>query len=307
MNNLSKIQSEAIIEAQMYTSMPQNGKKKYMDDLEYTIQTLQKIRENLEDTGDQSLDVKKKNLVQIVFGKCNANKNNALPTFTKQDVITSFQEHFASTLTTTTTSFLGHVAFNTAASSSVPIVIITSIEFQDNYTLDPKTKQLQPLRMCFIKFFTEEDASFALGLTDMILNVKQGESSSSYPIQFIQPAQTSATHKTFRHIGNLLNRLREIHDEFNNIGAERRMGGIPKLKPEFLDKALYLTSLSAYKFALAAGSSLDTNAYGILISRTPVDTEALQLILKPLYDEECDILIQLREHQINGVDFDFDH
>ncbi len=54
--------------------------------------------------------------------------------------------------------------------------------------------------MCFIQFSTEEDACLALGLKDMQVVYK----SCGIQVQFIQPAQSLATHKTYRHALGLL-------------------------------------------------------------------------------------------------------
>jgi hypothetical protein len=285
--DLGEIKCRAMMDnAQLYADLPKECKRKCLDELEQTIQTLQKIKRNLGEGGDaESQSSDKKNVVQVLW------KSEKSRSFTKQDVINSFQGY-------------GH----RPVSHKVPEII--SVEFQDNFTLDSK-KYLQPLRMCFIKFSTKEEASYALGLNDLIIYVKidSSSSSTSFPVQFIQPTQTPATHSTLRCIGTLITRLGEIEKEFKNIGAERRiMCGIPTLKPEFMDKAVYMAKLSAFKATRSSGALLDHNAHGLLISRKPVDTEALQALIQPLYNEECDILIQLRECQISGeVDFEFDH
>ena len=300
--DLGEIQCRAMDNAQSYADLPKEGKRKCLDDLEQTIQTLQRIKINLGDAEKKAAAVAvvspDTNVVQVqVLWKSEKSKS-----FTREDVIEAFKDHNSG-------RYIGRSVSPVVV--QVPIPNIISIEFQENFTLDSK-KYLQPLRMCFIEFSTEQEASYALGLKDLIIYVKIDSSSSttSYPIQFIQPTQTSATHSTLRCIGTLIARLGEIEKEFKKIGAERLMGGIPTLKREFMDKAVYMAKLSEYKAARSAGASLDHNAYGLLVSRKPVDTAALQVLIQPLYNEECDILIQLREYQISsccGVDFEFDH
>jgi hypothetical protein len=146
-----------------------------------------------------------------------------------------------------------------------------------------------------------------LGLEKMNVTVQILSSIHGIGVQFIQPPQSQAMHKTLRVIGNSLFRLGEIDNELKKIGAVRAHGGMPELGLEFVDKAWYFTKLQEYKRLRAAGVSLDLHAHGPLAGIRPVDSESLKLSIKQLYDEECDTLILLREHQLNGTDFNFKH
>ena len=267
--DLGSIQTRIEDEAHLYPDMSPEGKRKCMDDLENTIKTLQKIKGNLKEADDHSPD---KNLVQVLW------KGPLSFTFTRQDVIQSF------------------------AAIRLPVQVV-SVEYQDNFTLTPN-KFLEPIRMCFIKFVTEEEASMVLGLKQMVLSVQRHV---GYSIEFIPPTQSSATYKTFRIIGNSIARLGEIIKEYKKIGAVRVNYGKPELGKELIDKSWYLAQLPEFKRLRAAGVSLDLQGYGPLAGRKPVDSEALKAIIKQLYDEEYDILIMLREYQLNGVDFEFKH
>jgi len=272
MQDLDGIKSQAMSKSKVYPDLPLEGKRKCLEDLEDTIRTLQKIKKDLKEAADHSPD---KNVVQVLW------KGPASLTFTRQDVIHSF------------------------AAISLPVQVV-SVEFQDNFTLD-QNKYLQPLRMCFIKFVAEEDAATALGFQKMHLHVKLDSSSSLFPVEFILPTHSMATYKTLRIIGNSIARLGEIDKELKKIGAVRRHGGMPELGPGFIDKGWYLTKLQEFKRIRAAGGSLDLHSHTPLAGMKPVDSNALKLRIKTLYDEECDILIQLREFQLNGVEFNFNH
>jgi hypothetical protein len=115
-------------------------------------------------------------------------------------------------------------------------------------------------------------------------------------------------HATLRRVGGLIKRLNDIDLELKQIGATREGGSVvPTLSRKFVDKASYASYLEKAKKARAAGFSLDHHSYAPLISMKPVDTALLNAQIKKLYGEECDIIIELREHQLNGLDFDFKH
>lgn len=277
--DLGKIQTKVEDEAHAYKDMTPEGKRKCVEDLENAIQTLWKIKKNLKETDDCSSD---KNLVQVIW------KERNILTFTKQDFEKAFSE------------------LNSRRRQPVYDPRIKSVTMQDNFKLD-SDKTLQPTRMCFIEFSTEEDVSMALGLKGLNVHVNMSSGCWGVGVEFIHPTQSSSTHKTFSIIGNSLARLQEIDGELKKIGAIRRQGGMPELGPTLIDKAWYLAKLQEAKKIRAAGQSLDLQIHGPMAGVKPVDSKALMLLIKQLYDEECDILIMLREYQLNGMDFEFKH
>ena len=62
--------------------------------------------------------------------------------------------------------------------------------------------------------------------------------------------------------------------------------------------------MPVWKRTRAAGESLDHHALGALL-RQPVAAEGVTARFKALYDEKCDILIELRGHQLDGLAFVF--
>jgi hypothetical protein len=277
--DLKRIKTRIQCETLTFDDMPADGKRKCIDDLEHTIRTLQKIKNDLKEAENSSPD---KNLLQILW------KGHSDCTF----VVSDFEKAFSN--------------FNDRSRQFVYSPRIESIIMQDNFRLDGN-KMLQPTRMCFIKFSTEEDACLALGLQEMQVTVKGESCSFGVQVQFIQPTYSLAMHKTFRIIGNSLCRLEEIDRELKKIGAVRRQGGVPEMGPELVDKTCYLAKLQECKRLRVAGVSLDLHSHVLLVGRKPVDSEAFRQLIKQLCDEECDILIQLREYQLNGVDFNFKH
>lgn len=281
--DLTKINTRVKDEAHVFPDMTPEGKRKCMEDLEHTIQTLQNIKHNLKEAEDSSPD---KHLVQVLW-----KGHQPSFTFTKRD----FEK-----------AFHGINARIIPPTKPLPVPIIKSVVMQDGFRLDDD-KYLQSIRLCFIQFSNDEDYSMVLGLEKMNVDVRIHSDNYGIHVQFIQPTQSQAMHKTLRVIGNSLFRLGEIDKELKKIGAVRAVGGMPELGPELIDKAWYLTKLQECKRLRAAGVSLDLQAHGPLAGRRPVDSNALKLSIKQLYDEECDILILLREHQLNGMDFNFKH
>ena len=280
--DLGRLQTRVEDEAHVYKDMPQEGKRKCMEDLDNAIQTLQKIKTNLKETDDCSPD---KNVVQVVWRW----HKDTIPT--KEDFDRSFD------------------LLNSRSSKSpkpVYVPCIKSVVIQDNFTLDTN-KNIQPVKTCFVYLSTEEDFYTVLGFKEFQVSVKTQHGSSGLQVEFTLPSHSMATYKTLSTIGNSLARLEEIDKELKKIGAGRHGSNMPTQNRELVDKAYYATELKKFKAIRAAGNSIEQHAHALLFTRQPVDSEALKISIKKLYDEECDILIQLREFQLNGVDFDFKH
>lgn len=251
-----------------------DGKRKCIDSLEQTIETLCKIKKDLSSADKQMPDT---NVVQLLWSG-DDNK-----TFTKEEIVKGLE-----------------LMYSHQGSSALPVPLIIAVSMQDNYILDAN-RFLKPIRMCFIKFSTDEDVCIALGLKEM----RYTEGSQGFTAHFILPTQTSSTRDYYRSIGKLVTRLGEIDNELTKIGAVREYGTNPKLGSGFVDKSIVLDALVKMKAVLAIGYSLDHHMYALLASMRPVDTSAVNARLKTLYDEECNILIQLREFQLSGGDFEF--
>ena len=289
--DLGKIQTKVEDEAHAYKDMTPEGKRKCMDDLENAIQTLRKIKKNLKEADDGSFD---KNFVQVVLPG-GWHQGLVSLTTTKEEIEKAFK------------MAITRLYPRPQPSCEVPPVpCIKSVEMQDNFKLD-QNKNLLPQRMCFIKFSTEAEASMALGLKKIYTRIEHNSVHFNTEVELICPTHSMDTYKTLRTIGNSLARLQEIDVELKKIGAIRRQCGMPELGPTLIDKSWYLAKLQEAKKIRASGHSLDLQIHGPLTGTKPVDTEALKLSIKQLYDEECDILIMLREYQLNGMDFEFRH
>jgi hypothetical protein len=280
--NLHDIQARIEDEVKAYDEMPHERKRKCLDTLEETMQTLQKIKQDLTRAEDHTPDTHE---VQIIL----KSGKSKIADFTKEDLIAGF--HAAN--------------HRNRGSYVIPIPNILTVTLEDNFQLDDN-KYLQPARMCFVRFSSEEEVSMVLGFEELQISHQTTDSVRvSHHIRFIPPVQIPEVRKIFRHIGTLLTRLDIINQELKKIGAIREHGMIPKLGPEFCDRQTYRGYLAKFKAQRTIGASLDHHSYAPLASMRPVDTTTLNASIKALYDEECDILIQLREFQLSRVEFEF--
>ena len=180
-----------------------------------------------------------------------------------------------------------------------------SLTMENNYKIDAK-KRLFQVKECFLKFQSGDYASYALGLQTCKISATNGRIIDGFHVTFTQPTQDFATRETLRKIGTLVDRLKEIEREMQSIGAVRE-GASWKPSDKLIDKSFFSRNegLPAFKRARAAGLPLDYQAHALLLSGKPVDMPRLMDRIHSLSNEECDALIQLREFQLNGWDFDF--
>jgi hypothetical protein len=268
--DLTKIQDEAV----GYLDMHPDGKRKCLDHLGHTIQTLKKIESDLLKASDDELSSTK--IVQVLW------RGYHTATFTKEAFVDAFKRWRQ-----------GNPK-------------IQSVEMQDNYKLDAE-KYLSPIRMCFVRFSTKEDVAFALGMKRLgQIRFDSPGGDTCISVEFVSPVHSQSRHAMLRRVGGLIKRLNEIDHELQQIGAMRVGAGMPTLSPKVFDKTCGVSHLEKCKKVRAAGFSLDLHSHASLFMK-PVDTALLTAEIKKLYNEECDILIELREHQLNGLDFDFKH
>ncbi len=179
------------------------------------------------------------------------------------------------------------------------------VRVEKNHTADAQGRLTQADEF-FVYFPTREDAGVALGLELSAMFVDVG--CGNFRIRFAKPARDAATRMLWRSIGEQVERVRAIDAELTRMGAVREFGdGVPKLPDAFFDRAYFLhpKCMPEWKRVRAAGGSLGHHAYATLRACTPVDAAQLSARVKELHDEQCDLLIRLREHQIAGLVFCF--
>ena len=263
-NDLRSLQSQTGREAELFSDMPPEGKRKCLESLEQTIATLQQIKQDLAEHPDP-------NVAQVLW------RDDTRVTFTKEGFVKGFQVMHRRT--------------------RVPHIV--EVYTQDDFIPDAD-RFLQPVRTCFVRFSTPEEACAAMALEEMIYV----DGMRGFNIRFAPPTQAASD--TYRRAGRMVARLGEIGRELRAVGAVRDCGTVPRLGPAFADKSFFLGLLAKARTILANGQSLDHHTYAPLAGMRPVDTPALQAGIKALYDEECGLLIQLREMQMmDGVEFEF--
>lgn len=184
----------------------------------------------------------------------------------------------------------------------LPCVSGFTVLREDNYQLDADLRPV-PVVEHFICFRKNNDARNALGL--QVLQGTPGTANTTVAVNVVKPTQTPTVRAKYRRIGTLVDRLREIRQELEAIGAVRD-GGRPRLSSSFIEKTWLAApnNLPRWKRLRSQGESLDHNAYGALLCK-PVARGPIEARIKALYDEECDALIELRDFQLEGIDFNF--
>ncbi len=254
---------ELRLQAEAFTDMPPEGKRKCIESLEQTIATLQQIKKDLltEHPTDPTV-------AQVLW------RDDTLVTFTKEGFLKGFQVMHRR--------------------SSAPHIV--EVYTRDDFIPDAH-RFLQPVRTCFVRFSTPEEACAAMALEEMIYV----DGMRGFNIRFALPTHSDA----HRRAGKMVTRLKEIDQELKGIGSVRDCGTVPRVGPGFADRSFFDGLLVKARAILANGHSLDHHTYAPLAGMRPTDTAALKARIKALYDEECLILIQLREMQLDGVEFEF--
>jgi len=268
---LGAVESEMTGTAREYPDMDPEARRECQDRLDQTVKTLLKIQKDLVKAADP--DAK----VLLVVGMHSSWE------VTAGDFVSSFAK---------------------ARGSSISGLNLASIEpFKEkNYMLDESGKVLScAVDEWYIRFGSEKEARNVLGLQRFVLSAS-GEGRS---VNFTKPVRPFADRATFRKIGVLVKRIREIEKELLNMGAVYDCGKYIPDPNKYIDKACFTEIFTRTKRTREAGISLNHHAYAPLKHRKLVDTAVFMARTKKLYDEECDCLITLREFQINGVEFDF--
>lgn len=267
---LGAVESEMTGTAREYPDMDPEARRECQDRLDQTVKTLLKIQKDLVKADKVDPDAKVLLVVQTRPGW----------EVTACDFVHSF------------------------ARARISGINPAGIELfkEKNYMLDESGKVLSgAVDEWYIRFGSEKEARNALGLQRFEICL----SGSGYIVNFGKPVQTFAVRATFRKIGALVERIREIEKELLKMGAVYDCGKYTPDRNKYINKADFTQIMTHVKRIRDAGLSLHHQAYAPLKHRKLVDTAVFMARTKKLYNEECDCLITLREFQFNGVEFDF--
>ena len=269
---LGAVKSEMTQKMQAYPDMDPEERRECQERLDHTVKTLLKIQKNLVDADKSEMNPDSR-IVRVLGLHTSYNVDAS-------HFVRSFEQ----------ARFSG---FNPSG---------LKLFKETNYPLDGSGKVLPaPVDEWYISFRLTKEAEFALTIRDFQLNF----SGTGRTVKFAKPATPSPVRATFREIGALVERIKEIENERKEMGAVYEYGEYKPDPNQYLDKAWFMEHVARTKRVREAGQSLDHHAYGPLKHRKPIDTAAWNTRAKRLYDEECDVLIALRQFQFEGVEFDF--
>jgi hypothetical protein len=264
---LSEVKDEVDKTSSNYPDLSPEGKRECKEMVEKTLETLSKIKKSLEDADP---DVKTLQLAGYQCGPMN-------PEDISRQIMANLKMR------------------RTRNHDDKDEIVIEKISTEENFVHDESFK-LRRINECFIRFNTAYSADYVLGLQIPFFSGR---------ITLSKPNQTAATRATYRKIGNLVTRIKEIEDELNKLGAVRECNSRPNPPQHFVDRSAFVELLPKWKRAREAGTIFDHHTYAPLKHYKMVDRQSLQARMDTLYNEECDTLIQLREFQLGGVEFDF--
>ena len=159
---------------------------------------------------------------------------------------------------------------------------------------------------CFLRTRGVKEARFLLDLGRFDLSVRESFGTSGFSVRFVPATQDDETRQKFRTVGALVERLAVVKKELSTIElANQVFDGRPMLAQKYVDKSVYKNSLEDWKRKRSAGLPLNRMDSHMLMSWVPVALEELTARLNKLWDEQWDIMIELREFQANGLDFTF--
>ena len=156
------------------------------------------------------------------------------------------------------------------------------------------------VKECFIVLRSIKDARFLQGFSDFFLNV----SCSGFRVTFARPPHDDATRKTYTEIGGRVERLQVVRKELSTFLTEVAEDR-PRLSNKYVDKSVFKQYIKDWKAKRASGKHLSRTEYNMLTFYIPVSLKMFQERFNELWDEQTDIIIELREFQADEFAFEF--
>ena len=153
----------------------------------------------------------------------------------------------------------------------------------------------------YVRFESVEQASHVLRIGEY-LHVKINANQKA-PFQFFAPKHSTTTRATYRTIGNLILRLKEVDQQLKALGAIPGRGGVPELS----EMLVQINEFDGFVARANAAHGYDkATLHSFLCTRTRVDKRKRQAALDPLVDERIDILLKLTKYDPDDVPFTFE-
>jgi hypothetical protein len=156
------------------------------------------------------------------------------------------------------------------------------------------------VKECFIVLRSIKDARFLLEFKDFFLNV----SGVISRVTFARPTHDDATRKTYTEIGGRVERLQVVRKELSTFLTEVAEDR-PRLSNKYVDKSVFKQYIKDWKAKRASGKPLSRTEYNMLTFYIPVSLKMFQERFNELWDEQTDIIIELREFQADEFKFEF--
>jgi hypothetical protein len=172
---------------------------------------------------------------------------------------------------------------------------------EDCYQINPN-KQVVQWPECFVKFKTNEQACTVSGAEHVTLIIGR----CHLNVRFVWPTGDVMREK-LQTIGESIKRIQQIEKEFSELGASRQppSGNVCPVLPEnFIDKAVYTDALKEIKRKRAEGKDHDHHTVAMIFMK-PTDAVSRNAKIKALFNEEMDLVLKLKEFQLEGIDFEF--
>ena len=154
----------------------------------------------------------------------------------------------------------------------------------------------------FIKFASAKDAATVLELEGCraINSARADGVMCAQMYKFVTPPSFVAR-ATYRNIGHLITRLKEVDDQLKTLGAVAGSSGTPRLSKHLLSVEDFDAQVNEY--------TLRNNKeflHEFLTTKTRVDKRKRQTALEPLVDERIEILMQLSKIDQDKFPFTFE-
>jgi len=157
------------------------------------------------------------------------------------------------------------------------------------------------VKECFIVLRSIKETRCLLECKDFFLTVGGNIGSR---VTFARPPHDDATRKTFTEIGGRVERLQVVRKELSTFLTEVSEDR-PKLSSKYVDNAVFKQHIKDWKVKRASGKPLSRSEYSMLTFYIPVSLKKFQERFDELWDEQTDIILDLRNFQADDFKFEF--
>lgn len=180
--------------------------------------------------------------------------------------------------------------------SGVEVLHEKNCKFQDGAWLK--------VEECYIRLRSIKEARFLEQLPefDLIIRLKSG--SEGFRVRFVRPSQDDETRKAFNKIGGLVERLQAVKKELSKFEFGPAEGR-PVLSNRYVDKISFKNQLEEWKKKRSSALPLNRAEMHMVSWYVPVELKSFRENFNKLWDEQCDLMLELQLMRCDGFDFEF--